>query len=511
MATSPILKFYENTNVFITGGTGFLGKILIEKLIRSTSVSTLYLLIRPKKGKDVETRLKNLFEDVVFENLQKECPKFIHRIVGVSGDVSLPDLGISKTDRQMLVEKIDLIFHVAATMRFDENLKHAYCVNVKGAQEVLKLGKDMKNLKSSMHVSTAFSNCHREEIEERFYDHPLHYEKIGQILEQMTPSEADQNTKSIIGQWPNTYTFTKSVAEIMIKDSSGALPIGIFRPSIVISTYKEPLEGWIDNLYGPTGICTGVALGLLRVLLCDPEKTADLVPGDMCVSALITAAWDTAQKHKGESNTKEIPIYNYVSMDNNITWGEYCNINSMYGYKYPSSKIVWIHNLSFTCNVYIYLILKLFYHLIPAIIFDLIGTLFFKNLGMLKMYKKIHKLSDVLTFFSLRQWKFSNDNIVKLWNKLDDTEKNLFFFDMKSLDLWAYYKTYVHGIRKYILKDSPDSLEAAKSKQRIFYVLHNILLAFLYFTMSIFVWTIFKKLIIGHQEPCVDINNSIAI
>lgn len=65
MANSEILKFYDNANVFVTGGTGFLGKILIEKLLRSTSVSTVYLLVRPKKGKDVETRIKNLFEDVV--------------------------------------------------------------------------------------------------------------------------------------------------------------------------------------------------------------------------------------------------------------------------------------------------------------------------------------------------------------------------------------------------------------------------------------------------------------
>ncbi|XP_045467832.1 fatty acyl-CoA reductase wat-like isoform X2 [Harmonia axyridis] len=504
MATSQILGFYEETNVFITGGTGFLGKLLIEKLLRSTSVSTLYLLVRPKKGKDVDTRIKNIFEDVIFEKLHQECPKFIHRIVGVNGDVSLPDLGISKTDRQMLVEKIDIIFHVAATMRFDENLKHAYCVNVKGAQDIIKLGKDLKHLKSLMHVSTAFSNCHVDEIEEKFYDHPIHYEKVGQMLETMTESEADKHTKSIIGLWPNTYSFTKSLAESMIRDTNEEMPVGIFRPSIVISTYKEPIEGWIDNLYGPTGLCVGSTLGLLRVTQCDTDKIADLVPGDMCVSALIAAAWDIAQKHKGQS-TEEIPIYNYVSMDNNMTWGEFGVVNLMHAKKFPFRKALWLVNTTFMCNTYMYMIMKIFYHLIPAIVIDAISALFFKNLGLWKMYRKIHKLSHVVSFFCLREWTFSGNNIVKLWNKLDDAERKLFFFDMKSLDLWAYYKNYLLGIRKYIMKDSLVSLEAARRKQRIFSVLHNIMLVFLYFTMSVLVWTVFQKLK-GDQQPCVDRN-----
>lgn len=62
---TPVQKFYRGSNVFITGGTGFMGKILIEKLLRSTQVATIYILIREKKGKDVHTRLDELFDDVV--------------------------------------------------------------------------------------------------------------------------------------------------------------------------------------------------------------------------------------------------------------------------------------------------------------------------------------------------------------------------------------------------------------------------------------------------------------
>lgn len=62
---SQIQTFYKSQNVFLTGGTGFLGKIFIEKLLRSTEIATLYILIREKKGKNALSRIEELFEDVV--------------------------------------------------------------------------------------------------------------------------------------------------------------------------------------------------------------------------------------------------------------------------------------------------------------------------------------------------------------------------------------------------------------------------------------------------------------
>lgn len=62
---SQVKELYENANVLITGGTGFLGKVLVEKLLRDTNVSKIYLLVRQKKGNDIEKRLDELFKDVV--------------------------------------------------------------------------------------------------------------------------------------------------------------------------------------------------------------------------------------------------------------------------------------------------------------------------------------------------------------------------------------------------------------------------------------------------------------
>lgn len=65
--TKSIPEFYAGRSIFITGATGFLGKILVEKLLRSCpDVKCLYLLIRQKKGKDSQERLDEILESKVF-------------------------------------------------------------------------------------------------------------------------------------------------------------------------------------------------------------------------------------------------------------------------------------------------------------------------------------------------------------------------------------------------------------------------------------------------------------
>lgn len=56
-----VSDFYIGKTVFITGGTGFMGKVLLEKLLRSCAgVSKIYLLIRPRKGQSASERLQQL-------------------------------------------------------------------------------------------------------------------------------------------------------------------------------------------------------------------------------------------------------------------------------------------------------------------------------------------------------------------------------------------------------------------------------------------------------------------
>lgn len=63
---TPIQQFYTKCNIFITGGTGFLGKVLLNKILTSCpGIENIYLLVRNKRGKDVHSRVEEIFEDPV--------------------------------------------------------------------------------------------------------------------------------------------------------------------------------------------------------------------------------------------------------------------------------------------------------------------------------------------------------------------------------------------------------------------------------------------------------------
>lgn len=63
---SPIQEFFRDAVVFVTGGTGFMGKVLLEKLLRTCpNIKHIYLLIRTKKGKNTDQRLDEIFDDRV--------------------------------------------------------------------------------------------------------------------------------------------------------------------------------------------------------------------------------------------------------------------------------------------------------------------------------------------------------------------------------------------------------------------------------------------------------------
>lgn len=79
--------------------------------------------------------------------LKHERPKFYHKVSAVAGDASLPGLGLSASDRQKLVDEVNVVFHGAATIRFDEHIRTAININVLGTREIIKLAKDMTNLK----------------------------------------------------------------------------------------------------------------------------------------------------------------------------------------------------------------------------------------------------------------------------------------------------------------------------------------------------------------------------
>ncbi|CAG9771570.1 unnamed protein product [Ceutorhynchus assimilis] len=160
-----IRTFFEGKNIFITGGSGFLGKPLIEKLLRSCpDIGNIYVLLRPKRGKHVQERLEQILLNPIFNLLKETNPDNIKKIICVSGDSSKPGLGLSEEDRQILIDKINIFYHGAASVRFDDFLKDGILINIGGAQEAAKLALEMKNIEVFTHISTCYCNIDNRKV-----------------------------------------------------------------------------------------------------------------------------------------------------------------------------------------------------------------------------------------------------------------------------------------------------------------------------------------------------------
>ncbi|KDR07123.1 fatty acyl-CoA reductase wat-like [Zootermopsis nevadensis] len=464
---TTIQEFYRGASVLITGETGFMGKVLVEKLLRSCPhLSSVYLLVRSKKGKDAESRLDDLFNDPLFGNLQDQMPKFRHKVTAISGDCSMPGLGLIPSDRNLLTEEVSFVFHGAATVRFDEKLRIAMGTNVAGTENVLELAHDMKKLKAVIHISTAYCNCHLQEIQEKFYSYPLTYQKLSAFMDGVNDKMVDAITPHLLGEWPNTYAFTKAMAEDLVRDKGLGLPIGVFRPAIVVATRDEPVSGWIDNLYGPTGVVVGAATGLIKTLHGDAGVNADIVPVDMAVNAVIVSAWEVANKPRAHT-ADEIPLYNYVSsVQKPLTWGQFMDKVSRYGIHVPTVRTVWCYSFTLNKHRSLHLMYVLFLHFLPAFIIDGVTMLFGNKPKLVKIYKKINKFCSVLSYFGNREWKFTNNNIQGLWEKLNENDKKLFDFDIDGLDWDNYFYKYVRGIRIYLMKDDLSTVPQGLARQK---------------------------------------------
>lgn len=146
-----------------------MGKTLIDKLLRSCpDVEYIYLLVRPKKGVDIHTRLEEIFDDQVFAQLRETVPKFRYKIVPIAGDCSLAGLGMKITDRQTIISNVDIVFHAAATVRFDEKLRLAVNINVHGTKELIELCTHMQRLQVHFYYLSTFILCYGLNMRQMF-------------------------------------------------------------------------------------------------------------------------------------------------------------------------------------------------------------------------------------------------------------------------------------------------------------------------------------------------------
>ncbi|KAK1120200.1 hypothetical protein K0M31_012570 [Melipona bicolor] len=364
---NSIEGFYANTGILVTGATGFLGKGILEKLMRvCPSIASIFILIRPKKNQTIEQRFKKLIDDPIYESIKAIHPSVVNKVHPVEGDVSLSDLGLSVADRNILIENVNIVFHVAATVRFNEPLNVAVNVNTKSTARIMELCKELKHVISIVYVSTAYSNANIFEIEEKIYTTSFKPSTVINICESGDQQSIDLLEDEILKIYPNTYTFSKNLAEQIMSNNSDSLPVAIVRPSVIGASLKEPCPGWVDNIYGLTGIFMLIGKGTTRTMLVKKSKRLDLVPVDYVVNIIICAAW-----HVTLHRNNEVKVYNSTSNAHPIKWNQIRDIVVQCSRETPMNNVIWFPFCILVPNQCSYNVLDIFLHILPAFFMDI--------------------------------------------------------------------------------------------------------------------------------------------
>ena len=327
-----ILDNYKDQNIFITGGTGFLGKVLIEKILRDISnCNKIYILIRDNKINTYYERLqKDIISSNIFNTLKKKLGnennflEYINnKLIAIKGDITQINLGISNDDYNLLKNNINIIIHCAATIDFNERIDHALDLNVFGSIKVLDLAKQCKYLKSMVHISTCYANCNRKEgwIDEILYDLKLNPKELIQKIQSMNLRQLETiNDSGLLRDWPNSYTFTKALTEHILYNNKENVPLVILRPSIITAAIKEPVPGWIDVLSSAGAIYAAILLGVLKFLPGSRDNIADIVPVDYVVNTILASSI-YVMNNNNNSTSKFFIAQACSSVENTMTWG----------------------------------------------------------------------------------------------------------------------------------------------------------------------------------------------
>lgn len=233
----------------------------------------------------------------LFDSLRqcKNYVEIIRKITVIDGDCSMENLGMSEETRRKLHDKLTMIFHFAATTRFDEKLKTAINLNLRGTMEMLKFARECKNINLFCHVSTAYCHLHESNLLEKFYPSSVDSHELMSIVDRLTESEAELIKDKYLNEFiPNTYVLTKSLAEAIVVEAfeTHKLPVIIVRPSIITPTYSDPQPGWVNDYNGLGGLLIAIGKGVLRSIYCNERYHGDFIPVDIAIHGVMMCTWN---------------------------------------------------------------------------------------------------------------------------------------------------------------------------------------------------------------------------
>ena len=221
-----------------------------------------------------------------------EKPKMMEKIHPVWGDISESNFGLSDEDMNYVLDNTQIVFHLAASLKLEAPLKTNIIMNLTSVKQMCDIAKKMKNLLAMIHTSTAFCIVEHVNVEEKVYDVDVNPLDVIEKEKFMSEKELSAVQKKMLGKHLNTYTYTKRLSEVLIRDeyNKSNLPVCFVRPSMVSSALNEPIYGWVDSLNGAPGFIVAIGRGVLRTLLMDVNTTKNYIPVDTCMNGYIMIA-----------------------------------------------------------------------------------------------------------------------------------------------------------------------------------------------------------------------------
>jgi hypothetical protein len=350
-------------NILLIGATGFIGKVWLSNLLTDLpEIGRIFLLVRRNRTVTSLQRFQRAIEESpVFEPLAERYgsgfAEFLrNRIEVVDGDVSKPHLGLAPEVRERIARSVDVIVNSSGLTDFNPDLRDALAMNVRSTVHVLNFIRECDHA-ALLHLSTCYVIGRRDgriletlsknytpigladydaekelqALEEFVHETEKRAESEG-VAEELrraslkkehaaknlqgtalenqirknrvrwlrdTLTDAGTRRANELG-WPNTYTFTKSLSESLIRnflDQNPKAAIAVVRPAIVESSIEKPFRGWNE------GINTSASLSYLlgtffRQLPTTKSKSLDLIPVDLVTRGMtLIAAALVARRH----------------------------------------------------------------------------------------------------------------------------------------------------------------------------------------------------------------------
>ena len=497
-------------NVMLIGVTGFIGKVWLANILMDLpEIGKLCLLIRRQKSSPAQARFEKMIEgspvfDPLFEKYGDRLGALLaEKIEIVEGDVSQPGLGLNSDTAVRLRQHLDLIVNSSGLTDFNPDLRDALAVNVDSTSHLIEFIRRSQHA-ALLHLSTCYVAGQRDgRVSERVRPNytPTHSrdfdaEKEWHRLHELVASaEArvegpevtaelkrqalakEHAAKGLSGQalenqirknkvrwlknylteegtrrakelgWPNTYTFTKSLAESLIakqisKDGAG-LPIAIVRPAIVETSVAKPFRGWNE------GINTSASLSYLlgtafRQLPSNERKRLDIIPVDAVCAGMTLIAAALVQRRHDPLYQLATSVTNPCDMGRSIeltSLGHRRHYRAQEGLEYwlrlrmdaiPVSKQRYRRMSAPAQKMIIKSIQRVMSPLPASMTKPLAKTE--RNL------ERVEKLVGLFEPFILHnEHDFVADNVEKLSQALPPEEKEIFGYDTAGLDWWEYW------------------------------------------------------------------------